>query len=197
MQPPSFEFKKAVQAVNYILRSVPKKHLGKLEVLKIVFLADRYHLRKYGRMITNDDYWAMQYGPVASCVKDITEVGDFLDPAEKTYVSKFLEPVYTHQVKSISDVDLDELSQTDREALSEACGLRTRVSDLVEFTHQFPEWQKHQQGLALNARQRMNVLDCFEDAPQSVEYCPVDRELLQLNRKHFEDSVALDAALHV
>ena len=36
MQPPLLEFKKAVQAVNYILRSVPKKHLSKLEALKLV-----------------------------------------------------------------------------------------------------------------------------------------------------------------
>ena len=52
----------------------------KMKALKLVYIADRYHLRKYGRLITNDTYFAMNYGPVPSGTKDIAEASEvFLD----------------------------------------------------------------------------------------------------------------------
>ena len=50
-----FDYKKAVQAINFFARKNGGK-ITKLEVLKLIFFADRYHLRKYGRPITNDQY---------------------------------------------------------------------------------------------------------------------------------------------
>lgn len=44
-----------------------------MKALQLVYFADRYHLRKFGRPITNDEYFAMPYGPVASGAKDIAE----------------------------------------------------------------------------------------------------------------------------
>ena len=50
-----------------------------LSDIKLIFFADRYHIRKYGRPITNDEYLAMDFGPVNSGVKDIAEMSGFLD----------------------------------------------------------------------------------------------------------------------
>ena len=63
--------KTIVQSIYYLLDNT-NKSLDKLSILKLVFFADRYHIRKYARTITNDTYYAMQYGPVASNVKKVS-----------------------------------------------------------------------------------------------------------------------------
>ena len=61
-----------IQAIDYIIRNSSNTHsLNKISILKLLFFADRYHLRKYGRTISNDSYCAMQNGPVASKTYDL------------------------------------------------------------------------------------------------------------------------------
>ena len=190
-----FEMEKAVQAINYIIQTLELKHIDKLDALKLVFLADRYHLRKYGRPITNDEYWAMTYGPVASSVKDIVEIGDYLSSHEKDYTQKYLQKAFTHQVKSVEEVDLDVFSETDIEALNAAIAQKKKHQDLVEFTHLFPEWQMHEATISgLKSRVKMNLIHCFNKAPVSAEYCVVDDEVLELNKEHFCDQLEFDNA---
>lgn len=188
-----FELEKAVQALNYIINKLKLSHIDKLEALKLIFLADRYHLRKYGRMITNDEYWAMTYGPVASSVKDVVEVGDFLSPTEKSYTKKYLNKYREHQIKSVFEVDADVLSETDIEALNAALEQKDKQEDLVAFTHLFPEWQKHEASIEhLKYRVKMDMSDCFEKTNDSIEYCKVSDKLLVLNKEHYRDSLAFD-----
>lgn len=59
-----FAYRKAAQALNYFAIQNGGE-IEKLQALKLIYFADRYHLRKYGRPITNDQYWAMNFGPVA------------------------------------------------------------------------------------------------------------------------------------
>ena len=67
-----FDYKKATQAINYFTKKEGGQ-IEKLKLIKLVYLADRFHLRKYGRPIMNDTYLAMPLGPVGSSVKDIAE----------------------------------------------------------------------------------------------------------------------------
>ena len=186
------ELEKSVQAINYLIKKLNKSHIDKLEVLKLIFLADRYHLRKYARTITNDTYFAMTYGPVASSVKDIAELSDFLSETQKKYTLKYLDKAYEHQVKSIAEVDLDVFSKTDLEALDKAVELKNKCKSLVDFTHEFPEWKNHEGQISeLRARVDMDLIDCFLEAPPNIEYCPVDSEILELNKEHYESMKSL------
>lgn len=63
------ETTKIIQAVCYILGRIGKAN--KLKLVKLLYLADKCHLVRYGRTITGDEYWAMDYGPVGSTAKDI------------------------------------------------------------------------------------------------------------------------------
>ena len=112
-----FDYKKATQALNFLAL---KSHgrINKLKAIKLVYLADRYHLRKYGRPITNDEYFAMSYGPVNSGVKDICEMSTFLGPRESTYASQFLRVADQYHTESIENYDNSVFSETDIEALS-------------------------------------------------------------------------------
>ena len=56
-----FNYKKATQALAYFAEKSGGT-INRLKGLKLIYFADRYHLRKYGRLITNDTYFAMDNG---------------------------------------------------------------------------------------------------------------------------------------
>lgn len=163
-----FDHKKATQALNYFAQREGSK-IGKLKAIKLMWLADRYHIRRFGRPVVNDTYMAMKYGPVGSAVKDIAECSDFLAEEEKDYAVKFLE-CKDNLVTSISDVDSDVFSQTDLEALKTVYDNYGSIDamDLVETSHLYPEWSKHQSALENSTREAMSYVDFF-DNPTTLE----------------------------
>ena len=78
--------------MNFLARQAGGS-IHKLKALKLVYFADRYHLRRYGRPVIGDEYLAMQYGPVPSNTKDIAEMGDFLGQEERDYARAFIRPM--------------------------------------------------------------------------------------------------------
>lgn len=167
-----FNYKKAVQALNYFALKEGGQ-INKMKAIKLIFIADRYHLRKYGRPITNDEYFAMSYGPVASGVKDIAEMSDFLGPKENSYAEKFLIVAERYDVKA-KGTELGEVfSKSDLEALSFSWNKFGEIPEfeLSEITHQYPEWRKHKNRLKTQSRVRMNYEDFFEDPPENIEKC--------------------------
>lgn len=167
----SFDYKKAVQAINFFATR-NNGCITKLEALKLIFFADRYHLRKFGRPITNDQYWAMQFGPVASAVKELAELDSL--GKERHYAEAYLKQMETpHELASIQAVDEDVFSDSDIEALSFVWNtFGPRLHHLVNITHQYPEWKKHESALKSGqSRVRMDLMDFLEDPPPGVEPC--------------------------
>ena len=168
----SFSYKKTTQAINFFAAK-ENNVLDKLKGLKLVYFADRYHLRKYGRLITNDEYFAMDYGPVASGTKDILEMSDFLGEDEKKYALNFLLPVRDNIITSIKSIDDSELSKTEIDALNfvwEKLGDKDGFA-LADLSHKYPEWKKFESDLklGLSGRIRMDLLDFFEDSSEDIE----------------------------
>ena len=182
------DYEKIVQMMNYFARKVGRENkISKLICLKIIFLADRYHLRMYGRTVTGDHYVAMQYGPVASDSKRTFEFLGIPSFAQK-YASSYLNPVDDHDIVSVKVPDLDVFSETDIEAMDVALKTFSKhKNSIVEFTHGFPEWKKHEEQLQQVKAQNMDLADFFLDAPPENEYCPADAERVRLNRLHFEE----------
>ncbi|MBN1684840.1 MAG: SocA family protein [Gammaproteobacteria bacterium] len=179
-----FSHKKATQILNYFAIEEGGK-INKMKALKLTFLVDRYHLRKYGRPVTNDEYFAMQLGPVASGVKDIAENSDFLDENVKEYSSQFLELKNRYDLISNHPFEEDVFSVSDLEALS---FIWDKFGSLTEFelsyvTHQYPEWKKHQETLKTTSRVRMNLEDFFDDPTSNIEKCYPLSKAEKLNRK--------------
>lgn len=184
--------KAIVQLINYFAsQSSHFKEIGKLHLLKYVYFADRYHLRKYGRLITNDTYYAMQYGPVASTTKSVIE---FKQQNALEYAKKYLFQIDRNTVRSIAPVDFDMFSETDCEALRAAKALSVAVKDPVAYTHLFPEWKKHESKITSEkSRVKMDLMDFFDNPPPDVEFCHVDSRLLELNRELFPEDLAVFA----
>lgn len=76
--------RKATQALNFMARQSGGR-ISRLKALKLLFFADRYHLRKYGRTVSGCTYYAMTHGPVASEAKSIAEDDDRLPSPARTY----------------------------------------------------------------------------------------------------------------
>lgn len=168
----TFQYETATQALNY-LAGKSGGTLNKLKALKLIYFADRYHLRKYGRPITGDEYLAMPYGPVASSVKDIAEMSSFLDPKVASYAKYFVAPVNKHVFRSVASVDTDPLSESDIEALDFAWDHFGGLDkfELAELTHAYPEWKRHESALKHIANVRMDYLDFLDDPPADSNPC--------------------------
>jgi uncharacterized phage-associated protein len=60
-----FDFDSTLAAITFLAsKDVPE--LTKYKICKLLFLADKYHLVTYGRIITGDNYCAVPYGPIPS-----------------------------------------------------------------------------------------------------------------------------------
>lgn len=139
-----FDYKKATQAINYLAKKEGGQ-IDKLKLIKLVYFADRYHLRRYGRPMVNDAYFAMPLGPVGSSVKDIAEFSSFLDEEERGYAEKYLtRGVHNNTVVSVASVDDEVFSKSEFEALDFAYSEfgKYPAPALVDIAHHYPEWDK-------------------------------------------------------
>ena len=186
-----FDHEKAAQALNFFARKEGGS-ISKLKAVKLIWLADRYHLRKYGRPITNDEYFAMQYGPVGSSVKDLAECSSFLSTVESKYLNKFLTcDKEAKLITSQREVDEDVFSDSDLEALQsvyEKFG-KLKPSQLVNYSHLFPEWAKFADHLEskVSTRAVMSYSDFFSNpAQRSDSFFEETPERLQASKETFQ-----------
>ena len=155
-------------------------------LLKIVFFADRYHLRHYGSTITCDTYYAMKNGPVASAVFDVLKCKfpsvcntiemDLMNEIEQT-------GEYSVKIKEQKD---DELSESEKEALDFSLREFGQYNQfaLSDMTHDYPEWKNQEELLKNNARVEMSM-ESFFDNPSEIK---------NLQKYHKEDVFQDDAS---
>ncbi|MBI2926495.1 MAG: SocA family protein [Verrucomicrobia bacterium] len=192
----SVAHRKATQALNFFARQAGGR-INKLKALKLLFLADRYHLRKYGRPVSECAYYAMKDGPVASEAKHIAEASDFLPASARSHTRKFLEKKSDYEFASVADVDKSALSESDVEALTfawENFGYLPKYQ-LRDLTHRYPEWKRHERALRHDGRKRvqMDYADFFGEPDAGCNPCHAlsakDREIaraLFLQRQAFD-----------
>ncbi|MEI6588278.1 MAG: Panacea domain-containing protein [Candidatus Moraniibacteriota bacterium] len=162
-------YKKAVQTLNYLAEKKDGK-INKMKAIKLIYFADRLHLRKYGRPIVGDMYWAMKLGPVGSYTKRVAE----LDVPENIldYAKKYIKPVDEKKQSfvSLKPTDTDVFSKTDIECLESVYstfGDKDQF-ELAELSHEYPEWKKHEKELkAGKKRVSMNYNDFFAEAEKA------------------------------
>lgn len=188
----SFSYQKAIQALNYFALKEGGE-MNKMKALKLVYFADRYHLRKYGRPITNDTYFALPYGPVASACLNLLNAGEF-ETSESKYRDTYLEKLSHYTYSSNAAVESEHFSETDQEALQYAWDTYRNQDQfqLAEKTHEFPEWKKH--AAALNSgqvgRRPMPYSDFLENPESGVE------DLLPLSVEEQQDLKEEISELH-
>jgi len=165
--------KTIIESVYFLLEKLGST--DKLKLVKLMFLADKYHLIKYGRTITNDDYWAMEHGPVGSNIKDVLEYDNdlALSKDELEYAKKYFvkdgKNKFKINPKTKSNI-LRFLSETDIEALNVIVNNFGKMTtwSLRNFTHKYPEWKQYED-LFFNKdtkRERIQSVEIISTIPE-------------------------------
>lgn len=189
--------KKATQAINYLARKKEGK-INKMKAIKLVYFADRFHLRKYGRPIVGDVYWAMKLGPVGSDTLNIANISDNdLNKESLHYVKEYLTrpsgDIKREEILSKKEVDIDVFSQSDIEALESVYkefGDKDQF-ELADMTHDYPEWAKFKKEILVEGKKRlrMDYLDFFKNPKNSgSSLFTLPEEDLELSKETYQEN---------
>jgi len=175
---------KIVQALCYVLQKV--KRADKLKLVKLLFLADKYHALRYGRTVTGDEYWAMDYGPVGSTAKDLLSLDKEMLSKEYKFASRLLKKAGDHRFvvgEACGAEDLDLLSDSDREAMdfvTERFG-RWTSRQLIEHTHKYPEWDQYKDLFKNRSAKRQRI-----ETEELLSF--LDDDCMAVSEEHLETS---------
>jgi len=170
----------------YYLSKKMNKDIDKLASIKFLFFADRYHLRKYGRLISEDTYYALPHGPVAS--NSLNILNDIMNGnnagADKVYINRKTANSF---IAVDNNYELDYLSSSDIEALDFSIENFAHYDTwtLRDLTHEYPEWKRYKNTLEgnLSKREKIQMNDFFEDADiKNDPYSIIDNEIVELSK---------------
>jgi uncharacterized phage-associated protein len=166
-----FNEAKTVEAVTFVADRWPG--ITPFYLAKVLFFADRDHLRAYGRPVTGDTYIAMEAGPVPSRTYDMVKGNlDFFGDPEAIEASINVDR-NEHYLRLYAkrEPDLDALSETDIVALADSiefCHSRS-FNELSSLTHQEPAWSEAPLNSAMDL-ERLVPDEMREEVRESAAY---------------------------
>ena len=179
--------KKIIQALTYLASKEEDKVMDNMKAYKLLWLADRYHLRHTGRTITGDAYYAMPFGIVPSDAKCVLENAKTKMHNPKGYKERYLMNKGNHEYMALCGADLKEFSDTDQEALDKVYetfgGLDAK--QLSDLSHHFPEWTFYSvmlKDIDQKNSYRIDLDHFFEDGPER-DFFNESKDLLDLTKE--------------
>lgn len=143
--------KKILEVVLFLIELAQSEHvqITQYEIVKSIFIADFFHLKKYGRPVSFDNYAAMPFGPVPSEAYDMLKPAyDGSDISDKWPLwerSKY--PQGGPRAYAFHDISRPpnkrKISQTDILELIEAFHLVKRLgfAGVYDWTHDLPAYK--------------------------------------------------------
>jgi uncharacterized phage-associated protein len=117
-RPFQFDKEKAIEALLYV---APRVRGGDMyTTLKLLYLADKCHLHRYGRFIFGDRHWRLQYGPVPSGAYDLVKEARGENFGRDAQAIRALLNVQGNSLHPTREADRDVFSKSDLECLDEA-----------------------------------------------------------------------------
>lgn len=179
--------KKIIQALTYLAGKEEDKVMDNMKAYKLLWLADRLHLRQTGRTITGDAYYAMPFGIVPSDAKCILENEKTKMRNPKGYKAKYIANKGPHEYMALCDADLKVFSDSDQEALDKVYNTfgKLNAMQLSELSHHFPEWTFYREMLDDKDQKNSYRIDLdhfFEDGPED-SFFNESKELLELTQE--------------
>jgi uncharacterized phage-associated protein len=149
-----------------------------MKLIKLLYLADREALARWGRPITTDIYFSMDKGPVLSHVLDRINEGP--SPEDPSYWAQHITPSGNYEVTLTTDPDGDLLSEAEDELLDSVFKAHGHLSrwKIVDLVHTLPEWQNPSGG-AIPIRYS-DILKAFNKKPEEI--AAIESELASLAR---------------
>lgn len=180
--------KKIINAIIFFASKSPENKINRLKLVKLLWLADRIHLNKYGRSILRDNYSALPHGPVPSKTLTITRT-----VADGSLVSS------CHDVLAINPFDMRFFSESDIEVMNYVWSKYGQMTqfELRDLSHKFPEWLRYEADLkdknSPNSYQM--VLDDFFAAPlENVDYYH-DGEKSKVAQRYYHSYASIQSFL--
>lgn len=141
--------RKIVEAILYLIGEAKSKGLSltQYEIVKSVFIGDYFHLKKFGRPITFDNYSALEFGPAPETVYDMLkpDFSELSDDGEQLPLWSWR--TVSRTTREYFDVDREfnkrRLSETDVDELSSALSLVKKLGfgGVVDFTHEMDAYK--------------------------------------------------------
>jgi uncharacterized phage-associated protein len=171
----TFNARKSAQVISFFISKAGERHINILKAIKLVYLADRRSIKKFGYPILDEPRVSMPHGPVNSMTYSHA-CGEY--DLDVCGWSEYLEDRANHEIgtkKEWSVEDLDELSEADIECMEETW---------VEFGH-MDQWQ-----LVTWTHDRKNVPE-WEDPDGSSKPIPLERILTLLGVENADEHAAV------
>ena len=193
---------KMSQIIGYIFKISRKSKLNRVKLIKLIWAADRYHIRNYGRLVSEDVYYAMAHGPVSSIALDIAQLTEWkFKPDEYEFLDKLFnsDKRYTW-IEEGASIGEDYLSETDKEALKFAWKTFGGINEFYladEISHQYPEWKKLEEKISNNPftnREKINIEDFFEN-PEEDKFFVVDKDHLIASKEYYKEQEKIKGIL--
>lgn len=185
--------KKIIQALTYIAYRQPDHKVNSMKAYKLLWLADRYHLRQFGRTITGDTFFALPHGVVPSDAKNVVEHQKTHIPNDETYSAKYIKRISKYSFQAVTAPDVMEFSDSDQEALDKVLQAYGHLDQyqLEELSHTFPEWQAYKESLEAENTPKAYKIDLdyfFDEAKEDKSgLFEDDPEKLSLVKDYFHE----------
>ncbi|MFW5804028.1 MAG: Panacea domain-containing protein [bacterium] len=155
--------KKIINSIIFFALKNPDKKINRLKLMKLLWLADRIHLNKYGRLILKDKYNALPRGPIPSNTYNISK------NSQSDYFT-----VKGFKITAIRSFEEAYFSKSDIEVLEHVWEKYGKSDiDLIRLSHKFPEWVRFEEVLNnpnFPNSYPMSLDDFFNPPIEDVEY---------------------------
>ncbi len=137
---PRYNEKKTTQAAAKFLK-LAGDSMEYLKLQKLLYMLDREALNRWGRSISNDEYFSMKLGPVLSETLDLINGSE----GDDTYWSKHISAPMSYKVGLLADPGTADLSQAEETLIVEIHERYKGMNgfNVAEILHQtLPEWAR-------------------------------------------------------
>lgn len=162
-----FNETKATRAAAHLIKRRGQAYMSYMKLIKLLYLADREALLRWGSPITADIFYSTDRGPAPSRVHDIATEG--AAPEESHSWGEHLQPHGDHEIRTAADPSNGELSEPEVELLDETFTRHRNLSSwaIVDEAHELPEWEHPRDGRIPIGY--FDILRSGKNTPQQIE----------------------------
>lgn len=129
----------------YLAGKVATQRINYMGLIKLMYLADRESISRFGEPISYDEMYSMDYGLVLSDAYDAVKGNDIAPPWDKYFSARnSQEDFYIGLNRQVGRPELDRLSDADIQVLDATFAKFGGMNewDLSEYMHRHcPEWK--------------------------------------------------------
>jgi uncharacterized phage-associated protein len=161
-----FNERKATEAAAHLLH-LRGGQMHYLKLLKLLYIADREALHRWGIPISYDNYISMDHGPVLSQTYNLIR-----DGGSRLWSEHISAPFGDYEIRLIGEKPMvQKLSQAEENLLDEIFEQYGHANrwDLVDQTHKFAEWHDpHGSSIPIDLKEILRALGEQEEEIDAI-----------------------------